>query len=520
MSKRYFPFERGPAAAAIIVLATAGLTGPAFAQTTAQSVFGGGGGGFLGGGGGGSTSGGQQPTDPGVRGGTPGAGGALTGLSQNELNFFTAATDVFNEVETVPTGLGPAFNLDSCGGCHLFPAAGGTSPPSNNPQITVATKAGAKNTIPSFITTNGPIREARFVRNPDGSPDGGVHDLFTITGRSDAGACALQQPNFAAAVSAHNVIFRIPTPVFGTGLVEAVPDASLQASLSANAQQKSALGISGTFNRSGNDGTITRFGWKAQNKSLVIFAGEAYNVEMGVTNDAFPNERDTNPSCNLNPTPESTSNFTDTSNGKSPVSGFSQDIVNFAAFMRFLAPPTPATPSASTASTASTPTATATASVLTVAAGSTTTPAPSTTSSTTIAQGQQVFTNIGCAACHIVTQTTGLTVLGQAANNGVGPGSLSNQKFQPFSDFALHNMGTGLADGVSQGNANGNQFRSAPLWGVGQRAFFLHDGRTSDLTVAIQQHSSSGSEANTVIQNYNMLPVTSKQALINYLRSL
>jgi CxxC motif-containing protein (DUF1111 family) len=96
----------------------------------------------------------------------------------------------------------------------------------------------------------------------------------------------------------------------------------------------------------------------------------------------------------------------------------------------------------------------------------------------------------------------------------------SNVTFQPFSDFALHNMGTGLADGVSQGNANGVQFRTAPLWGVGQRIFFLHDGRTKDLNVAIQQHASRGSEANTVIQNYNMLGLNDRQALINFLRSL
>ena len=109
-----------------------------------------------------------------------------------------------------------------------------------------------------------------------------------------------------------------------------------------------------------------------------------------------------------------------------------------------------------------------------------------------------------------MNQTTG-----KSAITGV-----SNQTFQPFSDFALHAMGTGLADGVSQGNANGTQFRTAPLWGVGQRIFFLHDGRTNDLVQAIQQHSSSGSEANAVIQNFNMLGQNDQQALINFLRSL
>ena len=81
-------------------------------------------------------------------------------------------------------------------------------------------------------------------------------------------------------------------------------------------------------------------------------------------------------------------------------------------------------------------------------------------------------------------------------------------------------MGTGLADGVTQGKANGREFRTAPLWGVGQRIFFLHDGRTKDLHEAITQHASNGSEANTVIRNYNMLSLDDRQALINFLRSL
>ena len=96
----------------------------------------------------------------------------------------------------------------------------------------------------------------------------------------------------------------------------------------------------------------------------------------------------------------------------------------------------------------------------------------------------------------------------------------SNVTFQPYSDFAVHDMGTGLADNVSQGNANGRQFRTAPLWGAGQRLFFLHDGRTDDLDHAIRQHSSSGSEANGVIGNYNQLGFTDRQALVAFLRSL
>jgi len=425
----------------------------------------------------------QQQTpfvkDPGVRNGDAGAGGPLPGLNTDETTFFDAAKEVFSEVDSVSggpepgAGLGPRFNMNGCAGCHAFPDVGGSSPVLN-PQVAVATLDGAKNTVPSFITADGPVREARFVNNPDGTPDGGVHDLFVISGRTDAPGCTIKQPDFATAVRQNNVIFRIPTPVFGLGLVENTPERNLQATFDGLAGLRGSLGISGHFNRTGNDGTITRFGWKAQNKSLLIFAGEAYNVEQGVTNEAFPNERDDTPSCQFNATPEDHTHFTVETPGPSPATDFSGDVVTFAGFMRFTAAPMPA---------ASTP---------------------------TTQRGLQVFKNIGCQACHAISQTTTKSpYTGQ-----------SNVTFQPFSDFAVHDMGDGLKDRVSQGNANGFEFRSAPLWGVGQRLFFLHDGRTDDLVQAIQEHSSQGSEANGVIHKYNLLSGNDKQALVVFLRSL
>ena len=487
-------------------------------------------------------------TDPGVRGGDPGVGGALPGLNDVERQYFDVAKEVFQEVDAGPDGLGPRFNLDSCSGCHSQPTIGGTSP-ATNPQVAVATLMGAKNVVPPFVTANGPIREARFVRNRDGSPDGGVHSLFVITGRSDAAGCNIAQPNFAAELARNNVVFRIPTPVFGLGLVENVSDGTLEAALAANAQQKRALGISGRFNHNGNDGTIARFGWKAQNKSLLLFSGEAYNVEMGITNELFQNERDSDPACQFKVTPNDSTPLV-SENTASPAASFQNDIDLFAAFMRFSAPPTPASATATPVAQAAlagqtTGAATATAGAATAttgaASGTTTTGAATATSTlmasasadassvlpsaagsaaaqssspassgASLTRGGQVFSNVGCQACHTKTLTTEKSPLtGQ-----------SNVTIQPFSDFAVHEMGTGLADGVSQGSANGNEFRTAPLWGVGQRIFFLHDGRTKDLQEAIQQHASRGSEANTVINNYNLLSRDDKQSLLNYLRSL
>jgi CxxC motif-containing protein (DUF1111 family) len=371
------------------------------------------------------------------------------------------------------SGLGPRFNMNSCSGCHAQPAVGGTSP-FTNPQLAVATLDGAKNNVPSFITLRGPVREARFITYPDGTPDGGVHDLFVITGRRDAPGCNITQPNYEQAIQQNNVIFRIPTPLFGLGEVENTPDINLENDAAAVASQRQALGIFGNFNYSANDGTITRFGWKAQNKSLLMFAGEAYNAEIGVTNELFPNERDDTPGCQFNQLPEDATNLPDNRASNSPASDYSSDIVNFAAFMRLSAGPKPA---------------------------------PATASTT---RGQQAFKNIGCDLCHIAQHTTTQSIFTNQ----------SNVTFFPFSDFELHNMGVGLQDQISQGQAAGDQFRSAPLWGVGQRIFFLHDGRTTDLLQAIQAHKSDGSEANTVIGNFNALPVSSQQDILNFLRSL
>jgi CxxC motif-containing protein (DUF1111 family) len=512
------------AVTATMMLGATALSGLAFAQSR-----GGGGGG-----GGGTTS---QATDPGVRGGAPGAGGPVGGLTSAEQAFFTAAQARFEVIETVSSGLGPGFNELACSNCHINPAVGGSSP-TTNPQVTDANVMGGKNVIPSFITANGPIREARFVLQPNGQPDGGVHDLFSTAGRSDAPGCVYPQPNFAAQLANNNVIFRIPTPTFGAGLVEGVSDLNLENSFNAQASTNASLGISGTFNRTGNTGNITRFGWKAQNPSLFVFAGEAYNVEEGVTNDVFPEKRnmsimpsggpqtaqqEASAQCAPNPLPEDVVATTDPTPSASPPSDFSSDVVNFATFMRLLAPPTPAVPfsSSSTASSpSSTQVAAATGSSAIAAAASSTTSTSSSSSSTpsaaSVQAGFQAFTNIGCSGCHIVSQTTGNLALIDTTTNP----TVSNITINPFSDFAVHSMGTGLADGVSQGNASGSQFRTAPLWGVGQRVFFLHDGRTNNLLTAIQQHSSSGSEANQVISAFNALSTTQQQNILNFLRDL
>src|SRR5258708_5952539 len=155
-----------------------------------------------------------------------------------------------------------------------------------NPQFRlVPNRFGRENSVPSFESQFGPSREVRFKYKPDGTRDGGVHQLWTVRGSTNDSTisnCALTQPDFEAQYKAGNLAFRIPLQMTGLGLIESIQDREILALHNATALQRAPLGISGHTNRSGNDGTITRLGWTAQNKSITMFAGEAYNVEMGI----------------------------------------------------------------------------------------------------------------------------------------------------------------------------------------------------------------------------------------------
>jgi len=200
---------------------------------------------------------------------------------------------------------------------------------------------------------------------------------------------------------------------------------------------------------------------------------------MGITNDLFPDERDGNPRCQPTEAPNSVTD-TEASTHAGTISGIEQ----FGVFMRFLAGP---------AASATLPGGTG-----------------------SIQAGRQTFNEIGCETCHTPSFRTG--------NSTIKP--LANQPVNLFSDLLVHNMGSRLADDINQGQAGGDEFRSAPLWGLGQRIFFLHDGRTSDLVEAIRAHRSAAnpkyqaSEANGSIDLFDALSERAKQNLLNFLRSL
>jgi len=399
-------------------------------------------------------------------------------------------------------GMGPVFNADQCFICHSQPLIGGSSPKSN-PATIIAHRLGGTNTVPPFETPDGAFRETRFKYNPDGTRDGGVHSLFTLQGRSDAPNCKLKQPDFQTELARRNVSFRIPLQLFGLGLIESIQDKAIMANLRADQDLKRDLGIRGHPNRVPNNGTISRFGWKAQNGSINIFAGEAYNVEMGITNDIFPISRSEDDDCNLSYEPFDMPRTTD-------------DLYNdplkimpawlmFTVFMRFVDAPQPAPLTASAA------------------------------------HGKQLFNDIGCALCHTPAFQTRGVKNPQSPSEEIGSHvqALRGKTVNLFSDLLVHHMGATLADNVVQGNAGPDEFRTTPLWGLGQRLFFLHDGRTSDLRVAIQDHFSAThsdggdnpskdsasrtygpSEANRVIEFFNDMSESDKQSVLDFLRSL
>ena len=513
-----------------------------------------------------------QPAD------TIGDGGAgnVVSFNSNLTGFWFQALAVFevNAVvgpgpqtggSTIP-GLGPSFNAVSCFQCHSQPTVGGSSPnkntpgfPNGNPQVGDAPTAAQLQAVSSFISATGPVREARFPNGAAGDDSihrdpvlaGAVANLFVIKGRSDAPAnCDIAQEDFPTQVANKNIIFRIPIPTFGEGFVENTADDNLEANLAtedaiANNSHffDPPLGIAGSFNISGNDQTISRFGWKAQNKSLLVFSGEASNVEMGVTNENFPNERtDGNGQCSPNPEPEDQvvvppdptdpnhrdipTIFNNANFGNSGVaSDISNDIENFAVFMRLNASPSQCNYNSGLNSSGAAQCLALDASAQRGAKlfGSLDpTLAGSLTSTTTDTNpNTSSLKPIGCVLCHSnnLRTTTSATP------------ELNNATFRPFSDFAIHKMDSSLADGVTQGSAGPNQFRTAPLWGLGQRLFFLHDGRANNLLTAITDHAPNAGTSSTnctaemgeacqVIVLFNQLSATRKQDLLNFLRSL
>jgi len=365
-------------------------------------------------------------------------GDPLAHLTAAELVLCDSGKADFEAVETVvPDGLGPVFNEKACVACHLGPgnAVGGTI---NRLETRFGRSSGGA--FDPLVNLGGSLLQDHAI--------GLVADGFTFVPE-------------VVPPEANVVAQRITTPLFGLGLVDAVPDEELLQLARFEAATSPATAGTPSMTTEIRTGLtrVGRFGWKAQNPTLHQFAGDAYLNEMGITNPEFPQENCPQGDCSVlvhNPVPA----LNDDGSG----------VKKFTDFMTLLAPP------------------------------------PRGGLSLQVLAGSRIFALTGCADCHTPALVTGPSPVR----------ALSRKVFQPFSDFLLHDMGS-LGDGIVQGTATGRQIRTAPLWGVRVRTRLLHDGRATSLAAAVLAHDGQGERARN---RFAGLSARARDELLAFLNSL
>jgi CxxC motif-containing protein (DUF1111 family) len=367
----------------------------------------------------------------------PAPGEPLPGITPHEFEEFRLGLDDFLEVETAEEGLGPAFNGTSCAACHNVPAIGGA----------------------------GTIAEMRAGRR-DAS---GRFQTFDATGETLFHLFSIPTHGCQAIVPDDANVFarRVPIPLFGAGLVEAIPDDAIAALEDPTDRDRD--GVSGRAARIVDAETgqrrIGRFGWKAQHATLLTFGADAYRNEMGITNDVFSAEVAFGVSAERM---RACDRIGDPEDIRDPVTR-RRGIDNFASFMRFLGP---------------------------VARNG---------SSEQTRVGEQVFAAIGCATCHRPAFTTG------PSSNPL----FDRKPVALFSDLLLHDVGTG--DGIMQGPAEEEEIRTPALWGLRLRRPLLHDGSAATTEDAIRRHAN---EAELARRGFEQANDADRAALLAFLRSL
>ena len=364
-------------------------------------------------------------------------GGPLAGITPTEFTEFRLGLDDFTEVETAEEGLGPAYNGTSCAVCHNVPVIGGSG-------VILELRAGYRDDAGDHAGLNE-------------SGDTLIHLLST-----PSHACQPLMPDDVTVIAR-----RAPIPVFGAGLVEAIPDEALLAL--EDPFDRNRDGVSGraavVLDLATGRRRVGRFGWKAQHATLLAFGADAYRNEMGITNDLFPQESAFGVStaqmrhCDPFPDPEDV---------RDPRTG-RRGIDNFESFMRLLAP------------------------------------VPRGAVDAAAQDGERLFAAIGCARCHVPMLETGPHAQPQ----------FNRRRVELFSDLLLHDVGTG--DGIRQGAAEANEIRTPALWGLRLRRPLLHDGSAATIAEAIARH---GGEAVLAQRGYQQLTPEEREHLLRFLRSL
>jgi CxxC motif-containing protein (DUF1111 family) len=403
------------------------------------------------------------------------------GLNEAEARLHAIGDAQFDAIfvsapAPVNSGLGPIFNNVACSHCHIGDGRG--RPPENNEVLSsmlfrIAVDGGDAHGGPAPVPGFGGQLQPRAIFGAQ--PEGQVAISYTeqpVT-LADGSTVMLRAPGYQVtntytALPANVQLSpRVAPPVFGLGLLEAIPEASLQAQ--ADPGDVDANGISGVLNqvwdREHQRYTAGRFGWKADQPSVVQQTAAAYVDDMGITNPLFPQESSAGQPQHdgLNDDPE--------------LSDSLLQMVGF--YVRTLA-----------------------------------VPARRNADDPEVKRGQNLFTEAGCARCHTPMQRTGVDVSFPA---------ISNQVIFPYTDLLLHDMGSGLADGFTSYAAGGQEWRTPPLWGIGLtnvvngHQFFLHDGRARSLLEAVLWHGGEAQASNEAVRN---MTAGERQALLAFLHSL
>ncbi|TMA26558.1 MAG: hypothetical protein E6J78_13520 [Deltaproteobacteria bacterium] len=390
-------------------------------------------------------------------------GDPLPGLTPAQQTAFQNGKAAFVKMETPADGLGPIFNENSCLACHLGPAGGAANGAAGGTTERLETRFGMSfhggHQFDPLVNEGGSLMQDHAI--------GAAAPYLTAAGIVPTPYC--QNLVFVPETvpdDANVMTGRRSIPLFGLGLVDAVPDSTLVAlSTFENTLFPDTAGVLSTLiNVDTGQPAIGRFGWKAQVPTLHVFGGDAYLNEMGVTNPSFPNESCPQGDC-------STADGHPLSCNPAPaLNDDGSDVQNFTNFMQLLAPP------------------------------------PRGPVGFDEVMGEIIFAGIGCAQCHTPTLITGASPIG----------ALDHVQFQPYSDFLLHDMGS-LGDGITQNQATGQLMRTQPLWGLRAQTSFLHDGRALTLSDAIIAHDGQGYGA---AASFGLLDDTSRALLLAFLNSL